>query len=283
MTSIVTRAEWGAKASSGPMNVFGAIIDGVALHYEGPHMGVFDHDECAAKIRGIQDFHMNTRGWSDIAYNFIVCPHGIIYEGRGTAHGSAANGTTESNAKYMAICGLWGQNDAFTELGRRAMKAAIGYCQAHRAGTRVRPHSDFFQTSCPGDPIRQWIAAGCPADKTPIIPPKPAPAPTPKPHPVSGQIAVDGAFGSATVHKLQEELNKTGANPKLSVDGDFGPASKKALQARLNHTNGPVGIDGVIGGETIRALQKHVGASVDGAWGKETTTKLQEKLNAGKF
>lgn len=96
-----------------------------------------------------------------------------------------------------------------------------------------------------------------------------------------GGLAVDGDFGPSTVKALQDALNRTGSH--VTVDGDYGNATKRALQGRLNYTNGPVAIDGQIGPATIKALQKHVGASVDGGWGPNTTRKLQEALNAGRF
>ena len=43
--------------------------------------------------RAWQAFHMDDRGWSDIAYNSGVCPHGVRFEGRGARVRSGANGT----------------------------------------------------------------------------------------------------------------------------------------------------------------------------------------------
>jgi len=36
----------------------------------------------AARVRQIWDYHVNTRGWSDIGYNFLIDPNGIIYDAR---------------------------------------------------------------------------------------------------------------------------------------------------------------------------------------------------------
>jgi hypothetical protein len=82
--------------------------------------------------------------------------------------------------------------------------------------------------------------------------------------------------------------------PKLTVDGAFGLNTVKALQRWLGAFPdgdwGPaskralqrklgVRIDGLIGTLTIRALQKKVGAKPDGVWGKNTTMALQRFLN----
>jgi len=85
---------------------------------------------------------------------------------------------------------------------------------------------------------------------------------------------------------------------KLVVDGKFGPNTIKALQKAVGATAdgeyGPhtkvalqrhlhVHADGVVGPVTVRALQRKVGAHADGVWGPKTTAALQRALNAGKF
>ena len=45
--------------------------------------GVNSAADWAAVVRSIWDFHVITRGWSDIGYNWLVAPTGVIYEGRG--------------------------------------------------------------------------------------------------------------------------------------------------------------------------------------------------------
>ena len=51
-----------------------------------------------AVVRSYWDFHVNTNGWDDIGYNWLIDPNGVIYEGRGSgmqgAHFSCINGNT---------------------------------------------------------------------------------------------------------------------------------------------------------------------------------------------
>lgn len=52
----------------------------------------------AAVVAYIWDLHKNTNGWSDIGYNWLIDPNGVVYEGRGSgvsgAHFSCLNSGT---------------------------------------------------------------------------------------------------------------------------------------------------------------------------------------------
>ena len=61
---------------------------------------------------------------------------------------------------------------------------------------------------------------------------------------------------------------------KLAVDGDFGYKSIYNLQVAL----GMKKPDGILGKGTVKAWQKKVGASADGAWGRKTSLKAQKFL-----
>lgn len=56
----------------------------------------------AATVRSIWDYHVNTRGWDDIGYNYLIDPNGLIYEGRGN-NVSAAHFSC-MNAHTMGVC-----------------------------------------------------------------------------------------------------------------------------------------------------------------------------------
>ena len=141
-------------------------------------MGTPAVEKCVEHVRGIQRYHMDARKWADIAYSFVVCPHGTVFEGRGWGVRTAANGTIAGNASFHAACYLGGVGDPFTGAARLAIVQLVAESRRRwPAGRLVRPHSSFKPTACPGDDIRAWIATD-PFDTPPPPPPPPAPRPT---------------------------------------------------------------------------------------------------------
>ncbi|CAB4710811.1 MAG: hypothetical protein F2667_07635 [Actinobacteria bacterium] len=79
---IYSRAQWGADES---------MREKSSLHYYEVHAGFVHHtvnandytrDEVPGIIRSIYAYHTQSRGWSDIGYNFLVDRFGRIWEGR---------------------------------------------------------------------------------------------------------------------------------------------------------------------------------------------------------
>lgn len=65
----VSRANWGAKppkAQPTPLS-HGALL-GMAVHYEAVDSAGVPHDKCDDRVRQVQRFHQEDRGWNDIAY-----------------------------------------------------------------------------------------------------------------------------------------------------------------------------------------------------------------------
>jgi hypothetical protein len=111
---------------------------------------------------------MDGRKWSDIAYSYLVCKHGHIFEGRGLGIRTAAQGTNSGNTSYHAVCFLGDDSknrDDVTDAGRNALADAIDMCNGWGNGKEVRPHSFFHSTGCPGDQLRAWITQGMPTVK----------------------------------------------------------------------------------------------------------------------
>lgn len=180
-TQMIQRSEWGAAA---PRYVTKFTAEfGSTAHWEGPGMPDFTHGACASYVRGIQSFHMRPvsqggRGWSDIAYTAVVCPHGYVFQGRWIGNRTGANGTNIGNDSAYAVCYLGGEGDAFTPAADRAYHDTMTHLRRHGgAGPKVNCHRDWKPTACPGDRICGRVKSG--AWNTNNQPPKPTPAPVP--------------------------------------------------------------------------------------------------------
>lgn len=164
----ISREAWNARPPKNKMPLVHAIQEGTAVHYSGAASDAkFDHRECYLTVQAIQAFHMDIRGWSDIAYSFIACGHGGLFSGRGRGTRTAANGTDYGNDRYHAVCFLGGDIPGRADVtpeGLWAMKAGILSCNQWANVKRVRPHSDFKPTGCPGDELRLWIENGMPVE-----------------------------------------------------------------------------------------------------------------------
>ncbi len=107
LPSYVTRTGWSCpsgQAFTGGTPTF-TDVSHIAVHHTA---GVNTSSNWAARVLAVWDYHVNTNDYSDIAYNFLIDPNGVIYEGRGGNEGytkdvlSAA--TCGSNNGSMAIC-----------------------------------------------------------------------------------------------------------------------------------------------------------------------------------
>lgn len=183
-TRLVLRDEWGAVKPRYVTKMNPTF--GTTLHWEGPKMPAFGHAACASYVRGIQSFHMRAvsqggRGWSDIAYTCVVCPHGYVFEGRWLGHRTGANGTNVGNDTAYAICFLGGEGNPYTPEADRAVHDTTTHLRRHgRAGKGVNCHRDWKSTACPGDKICGLVKAGLYSRDAQATAPVPVPVIEPK-------------------------------------------------------------------------------------------------------
>jgi N-acetylmuramoyl-L-alanine amidase len=159
---LVGRNQWGAAPPRGRDPLPAAQARGVAVHYTGMDSDEqAEHRNCAGRVRGIQRYHMETNGWLDIAYSHVFCGHGYVFVGRGFGIRTAANGTTAANDQFFAVCFLGNDSEGRADLTRQA-RTALGelireYQRRYPRALRVRPHSAFVATACPGRELRAYI------------------------------------------------------------------------------------------------------------------------------
>lgn len=163
---LVTRKAWGARSPRDTAERLSS-TKGVKVHYTGDTVDPRlrdDHDRCVARVRQIQNSHMDGNGWNDIGYSALVCPHAHVFVGRGPHALPAANGAGLNTGHY-AVCGLVG-NKGLTKptaamLG--GIRDAIEWLRREGdAGTEIKGHRDGYATDCPGGPLYTWVKEGAP-------------------------------------------------------------------------------------------------------------------------
>jgi len=223
-------------------------------------MGTRQHSTCDDLMRSIQNQHMDVNQWSDIAYNLCVCVHGVIFEGRGRGNGSAANGTTEANKYWYAVCALVGEGDPQPPELIAGLQEACNLIRSWGAGNAVNGHRDHIATACPGDALYSQVLVGTFNNGA---------ASTPVPPPVHTETAPTFPLPSGHYFGPAE-------GPAESHSGYYSQADRDDLadwQDRMAERGWSIAVDGLYGTETegvAADFQKEKGLGVDGLIGVET-------------
>lgn len=63
--------------------------------------------ECVRAVRDIQDYHIETKGWDDIGYNFLIGGDGSVYVGRGWDYKGAHSRIFNQRSICIAFIGSY--------------------------------------------------------------------------------------------------------------------------------------------------------------------------------
>uniref|UniRef100_A0A8C8SPZ3 Peptidoglycan-recognition protein n=1 Tax=Pelusios castaneus TaxID=367368 RepID=A0A8C8SPZ3_9SAUR len=155
---IVTPGKWGgrpANCSSPLKSVQTEYV--IILHTAGSSCTT--HSECREQIMNIQHYHMNDKGWCNIAYNFLIGEDGQVYEGRGwNTEGAHTFGYNDISLGIAFIGDFTGRSPnaaAWTALKHLLSSAFTdGYLSSHYL---LMAHGDVSNTISPGQPIRNIL------------------------------------------------------------------------------------------------------------------------------
>lgn len=149
----------------------------IVIHHSA---GQTTSSDYAAVVRAYWDFHVNTRGWSDIGYNWLVDPNGVLYEGRGDrihgAHSSCMNhvatgicliGNYEifqpSSAGLTTLKDFiaWDSTDKEIDIMSSSYVSGLGimdHISGHKDGKINFSTSNCSATLCPGNNLYDEIS-----------------------------------------------------------------------------------------------------------------------------
>lgn len=162
MPAALARTEWcpgGCPPNPAPSNT--NVTHLIVHHSASPNTA----NDWAAVVRSFWDFHVNGNGWSDIGYNWLIDPNGVVYTGRGNnvlgAHFCAQNTGT------AGICVIGDFTNALptpAAVGSLEQLLAWKTCDidvdplgsafhnsSGRNLMRISGHRDGCSTACPGE------------------------------------------------------------------------------------------------------------------------------------
>ncbi|XP_043859159.1 peptidoglycan recognition protein 3 [Dromiciops gliroides] len=80
---VISRTEWGA-GRCGCSNQLEIPVPYLIIHHIPGHK-CHQKASCQQMVKGLQELHVKTNGWCDVAYNFLIGDDGNVYEGVGWA------------------------------------------------------------------------------------------------------------------------------------------------------------------------------------------------------
>lgn len=103
---IITRGQWVAQPPVKPANKLKTPVPYVIMLHTATE-NCSDQGTCVFRVRLIQSFHIDSNGWWDIGYNFLVGGDGFGYEGRGWTNEGAHTYGYNSKAIGIAFIGTF--------------------------------------------------------------------------------------------------------------------------------------------------------------------------------
>lgn len=182
MVDYLPRSAWGARTSRGAVALSTSAVVGVALHWPGMAKpinatGDIGKRRVASALRGWQTYHMDSRSWSDIAYQIAVDQAGRAWTLRGLNIQSGANGNGDVNRRYGAILLVLAPGEQPSAAMQSTVRGVVqDFCKRFPKARRkpyghgeIRPDG----TDCPGPAARSAIARGdfTPGTNAPAKPP----------------------------------------------------------------------------------------------------------------
>ncbi|XP_029427105.1 peptidoglycan recognition protein 1 [Rhinatrema bivittatum] len=155
--TIISKSQWGGRNPT-CRTALGTQLPYIIIHHtEGSACSSVS--SCTTQMKSIQNYHMNSNGWCDIGYNFLVGGDGSIFEGRGWSSVGAHAPNYNSNSIGISFIGSF-TSSAPTTAAQNAVKSLIS-CAVSRGTVRsaytLKGHRNVTATDCPGNTLYNII------------------------------------------------------------------------------------------------------------------------------
>lgn len=125
----VARASWGSAFGLNgdiytPPAVYTTVTHLIVHHSAGSNTS----SNWPGVVAAIFDYHVNTNGWSDIGYNWLIAPDGQLFEGRGGGDNVRGSHMCGYNNNTMGVCALGSYGSApFPAAGLETLKKLLSW------------------------------------------------------------------------------------------------------------------------------------------------------------
>jgi hypothetical protein len=121
-----------------------------------------DNADAPDHIRGHQAFHIDSRGWPDLAYHFVVDAAGNVYEGRDPAMRGDTATDYDPTGHLLVCCEGDFDRQPLPDPQRHALEAMLawGVSTYDLAVDTIAGHGDHASTNCPGAALREILDDG---------------------------------------------------------------------------------------------------------------------------
>lgn len=236
--TVHSRAEWGADESIRKGEPSYAEVRGAVVHHTAG-VNAYSKDEVPGILRGMYDYHVNSRGWNDIGYNVLVDKWGRLWEGRHGgldkpvvgAHAQGVNDET-FGISAMGNYDVAAAPDAMVRNIERFVAWKLGKHHVDPGGAAtiggkwnhtVIGHRTVGQTACPGRHLAarlREISRGA-AERQGTAFHKPSTTPTRIPYGSGGSALNVGTAGDVTWRvRIQNACLGTISNRSGTRSGD---------------------------------------------------------------
>ncbi|QJY45961.1 N-acetylmuramoyl-L-alanine amidase [Pseudonocardia broussonetiae] len=263
---ILDCAAWGARPNSRIVNVVTQRPVKILVHHTAtPNVTDLSRGAADSLARGIQDFHMDRRGWLDSGQHFTISRGGFVLEGRHRSLEVLRGGRQQvegahcTGQNFVAVGieneGTYTDTEPTGVLWDRLREMCAYVCgQYGIAPTEIYGHRDFKDTLCPGDVLYGMLPR------------------------------LRGEVGDALGRRLEGSSVRAASWPVLRED-DRGPVVRAAQHLLRAAGRTEVAVDGQFSApmaESVRRFQAdHATEEVNGIIGGESWPLLAAPVRAG--
>ena len=157
VVNLVAREGWGADPADFA-RMHPHTVDRLTVHHAGSVAG----DPGPSRYRLWQDWHMEGRGWPDIAYHVIVGKDGTVYEGRDPTFEGDTGTTYDTTGHFLVVLEGNFEVEKPSDAQFESLAAVLAWASGHYgAGPEtIGDHGDYAATLCPGRYLEERIESG---------------------------------------------------------------------------------------------------------------------------